>query len=109
MTRSAYYEGLKVLARQKRVQHSVNTAVFGLRELRAIYREEGIRIDYWPLPYKVKALYTCADGDYSVAVQRCLPDEPKLFAFVHELKHHYCDQVQLGAAFGNFFWPTSAV
>ena len=38
----------------------------------------------------------CADGEYSVAVQRRLPDEPKLFALVHELKHHYCDREALG-------------
>ena len=34
----------------------------------------------------------CEDGDCSVAIQRTLPDEPKLFALVHELKHHYCDR-----------------
>jgi Zn-dependent peptidase ImmA (M78 family) len=36
-----------------------------------------------------------ADDDFSVAVQRALPDEPKLFALVHELKHHYRDQALL--------------
>lgn len=44
------------------------------------------------LPYKIKAIYMCADGDFSVAIRRTLPDEPKLFALVHELKHHYRDQ-----------------
>jgi Zn-dependent peptidase ImmA (M78 family) len=92
MSRNAYYEDLKALARQKREHHGVNTAAFGLREIRQIYKAEGVRIDYWPLPYKIKAIYMCADGDYSVAVQRSLPDEPKLFALVHELKHHYRDQ-----------------
>jgi Zn-dependent peptidase ImmA (M78 family) len=37
----------------------------------------------------------CADGDYSVAVQRTLPDEPKLFVLAHELKHHYVDQEKI--------------
>jgi Zn-dependent peptidase ImmA (M78 family) len=83
---------LKSLARKKREEFCVATAAFGLREVRAIYKAEGIRIDYWPLSYKIKAIYMCADGDYSVAVQRALPDEPKLFALVHELKHHYRDQ-----------------
>ena len=32
------------------------------------------------------------DGDPSVLVNRSLPKEPRLFAMVHELKHHYCDQ-----------------
>jgi Zn-dependent peptidase ImmA (M78 family) len=96
MSRHVYYEELKALARSKRVVHQVETAAFGLREVREIYRAEGVRIDYWPLPYRIKALYMCTDGDCSVAVQRALPDEPKLFALIHELKHHYCDREALG-------------
>jgi Zn-dependent peptidase ImmA (M78 family) len=34
----------------------------------------------------------CDGGDPSVLVNRKLPPEPRLFAMVHELKHHYCDQ-----------------
>ena len=94
--RAAQYEMLKALAREKREHYSVVTEAFGLREVRSIYKAEGIRIDYYPLPWKIKALYMCADGECSVAVQRKLPDEPKLFALVHELKHHYCDREALG-------------
>lgn len=97
MTRNAYYEDLKLLALQKRVEYRVNTAAFGLSEVRAIYKQEGIRIDHWPLPRKVKALYMCDDGDCSVALQPTLPYEPKLFALIHELKHHYRDRDALGA------------
>jgi Zn-dependent peptidase ImmA (M78 family) len=97
MNRDAYYEDLKSLAREKRVHYGVDTAAFGLREVRRIYKAEGIRIDPWPLPYKIKALYMCADGDCSVAIQPMLPDAPKIFAFTHELKHHYRDQAVLGA------------
>ena len=96
MSRGAHYETLKVLAREKRSHYCVVTESFGLMEVRKIYKTEGIRIDYYPLPYKIKALYMCADGDCSVAVQRKLPDEPKLFALIHELKHHYCDRDALG-------------
>ena len=97
MSRRAYYEDLKSLAREKRALHGVATAAFGLREVRKIYKAEGIRLDYWPLPRKIKALYMCENGDCSVAVQKSLPDEPKLFALVHELKHHYRDRGMLGA------------
>jgi Zn-dependent peptidase ImmA (M78 family) len=97
MSRHAYYEELKLLARQKRTEHGVDTATLGLREVRSIYKTECIRIDYYPLPYKIKALYMCEDGDCSVALQRRLPDEPKLFALIHELKHHYRDREALGA------------
>ncbi len=96
MSRHAHYQDLKSLAREKREHYGVVTEAFGLRELRRIYKAEGIRIDYFPLPYRIKALYMCADGDCSVAVQRKLPDEPKLFALVHELKHHYRDRDALG-------------
>ena len=97
MSRSNYYEGMLKLARDKRGEHKVDTARFGLREVRAIYKREKIRLDRWPLPRKVKALYMCDDGHCSVAFQNALPPEPKLFALVHELKHHFCDREALGA------------
>lgn len=92
MSNRAYYEDLLSLAREKRAYYGVNTGALGIMQVKSIYKAEGIRIDYYPLPYKVKAVYMCEDGDCSVAIQKRLPDEPKLFAFVHELKHHYRDQ-----------------
>jgi Zn-dependent peptidase ImmA (M78 family) len=98
MGNSAYYEDLKALAREKRQLYGVQTAMFGLREVRAIYRAEKIRIDIWEhLPKSLKALYMCDDGFCSVALRKDLPDEPKLFALVHELKHHYRDRAALAA------------
>lgn len=97
MSRRAYYEGLQELARSKRAEHGVYTAAFGLREVRQIYKKEEIRIDHWPLPRKIKALYMCDDGYCSVALQRKIPEQPKLFALIHELKHHYCDRTALGS------------
>jgi Zn-dependent peptidase ImmA (M78 family) len=96
MGRSEYYNDLKALAREKRTFHGVDTCRFGLLEARKIYRAEGIHIDHWPLPYKIKALYMCADGYSSVALQKSLPDEPKLFALMHEYKHHLTDRTALG-------------
>jgi Zn-dependent peptidase ImmA (M78 family) len=97
MSRRAYYEDLLRLAREKRTLHGVRTEAFGLMQVRKIYKIEGVRIDYWPLPYKLKGLYMCEDGDCSVAIQKSLPDEPKLFTLVHELKHHYRDREALGS------------
>jgi Zn-dependent peptidase ImmA (M78 family) len=91
MSRHAYYEDIKELAREKRQLYGVDTGAFGLREVRKIYKGEGIRLDCWPLSCKIKAIYMCTDDDPSVAVQKSLPNEPKLFALVHELKHHYRD------------------
>src|SRR5713101_5738025 len=90
--RSQYFERMKALADEKRAQFGIETAAFGLREVRKIYAAVGVKIDPWPLPAKIKALYMCDDGQCSVAVQRKLPNEPRQFALVHELKHHFCDQ-----------------
>ena len=97
MSRTAYYQGLKALAAAQRRHYGVQTHNFGLREVRGIYKNEGIRLDLWSLPSKVKAVYMCDDDDFSVAVQESLPYEPKLFALIHELKHHYTDRDQLNA------------
>lgn len=92
MARAGQFEDLKELAREKRLLHKVDTARFGVREMRAIYKAEGIDIHYRDFKGKIKALYMCGDGYYSVALKRGLPDEPKLFSLAHELKHHYRDQ-----------------
>lgn len=92
MSRTAYYEKLKQLATEKRALHRVATANFGLREARAIFKVEGVAVDLRPLKGKIKAVYMCDDDDPSVLVNNSLPDEPRLFAMVHELKHHYCDR-----------------
>ena len=97
MSRRAYYETMQRLAREKRAEHNVDTASFGLREVRAIYKSEGIRIDKWPLRPKIKAVYMCDDDDCSVAIHNKLPNEPRLFALIHELKHHYVDREAIGA------------
>ncbi|MDR3738714.1 MAG: ImmA/IrrE family metallo-endopeptidase [Terracidiphilus sp.] len=96
MSRNDYYEQLKSLARLKRIEFGVRTQSFGLRELRQIYKFERIRIDTRPFGRKLKALYMCDGGDCSVGIQQGLPVEPKLFALVHELKHHYVDREALG-------------
>ena len=96
MSRSEYYNVLRALARKKRALHKVDTYAFGLREARMIYKAEGIQIDHWPLPPKIKALYMCGDGQPSVALKKSLPDQPKLFALMHEYKHHLTDRESLG-------------
>lgn len=92
MKKTGQFEQFKELAREKRKLHKVDTASLGLKEIRQIYKAEGIDIHYYPIAPKIKAIYMCGDGYCSVAVQRKLPDEPKIFALLHELKHHYCDQ-----------------
>lgn len=89
---SAYYEDLKRLARQKREQFGLTTQTLNLTAIKGIYRAEGIIIDPWKLSPRIKAVYMCDGGEPSVLLNETLPREPRLFALVHELKHHYRDR-----------------
>jgi len=93
----ALYEQLKKLARQKRLEFSVTTSDLGLKKVREIYKTEGITIDAWKLPPRIRAVYMCEDGDPSVLISQTLPKEPKLFSLVHELKHHYLDRESIAS------------
>ena len=95
MYRSQYYESMKALADEKRAAYGVETQSLGLQAVRGIYKNEGIVVDLWELPARIRGAYMCDDGDPSVLINKNLPKEPRLFAMVHELKHHYCDQTAI--------------
>lgn len=96
MTRSDYYREMKALALRKRAEHNIETEKLNLRIIQQIYKSERIRIDPWDIKgSRIRAAYFCDSDDNSVMVNSRLPREPKLFALVHELKHHYVDQPQI--------------
>lgn len=90
--KAKYYAFMRDLARKKRAELGIQTRAFGIREIRRIYKRENITIDIRKLPSCLKAIYLAEGGEVSVAIRKDLPDEPKLFAFAHELKHHWADQ-----------------
>src|SRR5947209_4915639 len=91
--RSAYYQKMRALAREKRQLHGVRTDKLKIRFMQRIYRSEGIKIDRRELRgNRIRASYFCDDGECSVLLKKDLPSAPKLFALAHELKHHYVDQ-----------------
>jgi Zn-dependent peptidase ImmA (M78 family) len=92
MFRSEYYAVMKALAAEKRAVYNVTTQDIGLQFIRGIYKAEGVTIDLWDVAARIKGAYMCDDGDPSVLINRKLPKEPRVFAMVHELKHHYCDR-----------------
>lgn len=92
MAAAPSYEALTDLARQKRIQHAVTTGTLNLLVVRRIYKAEQIRVDNWKFPRTVRAAYMSDDAGPSVAINRALPREPKLFSLIHELKHHYVDR-----------------
>ncbi len=95
MFRSEYYESMKALAAEKRAAYSVTTKTLSLSTVRRIYKAEGIKIDMWKLSPRLRGVYMCGDGEPSVLISRTLPKEPRLFAMVHELKHHYQDRAAI--------------
>ena len=92
MNRTAYYEAMKKLATAKRKEFRVTTATLGLREVGRICKVEGITVDRRSLPAKIRAAYMCDEADPCMLVNKNLPAVPRLFAMVHELKHHFCDR-----------------
>jgi len=89
------YESLKRLAREKRAKYGVTTEALNLVVVRKIYSEEEIRIDNWKFPRTIRAAYMSDDSDPSVAINKTLPREPRLFSLIHELKHHYVDRLTI--------------
>ncbi|MGI8495260.1 MAG: ImmA/IrrE family metallo-endopeptidase, partial [Pyrinomonadaceae bacterium] len=93
MSVSQYYQQMRRLALEKRAEYQITTDTLNLTAVRKIYKIERVRIDSWDIKgRKIKAAYFCDDTDSSVLVNKNLPKTPRLFALVHELKHHYTDQ-----------------
>lgn len=113
MNRQAYFEDLKLLARQVRAENGLRSPRVLASDLRRIYDKHGIVIDSWP--YRLRNLRGAFISDHlgnTVLLASGLPQDPMVFTMAHELKHFfrdrdlgisYCDQsnlsktVELGA------------
>jgi Zn-dependent peptidase ImmA (M78 family) len=93
MDRQEQYEKAKSLAREKRLLYLVHSETINLSCLRKIYSQEGIKIKLAEPKRlrKLKAAYFNDENGIDVFLNPKLPNEAKLFALVHELKHHYVD------------------
>jgi Zn-dependent peptidase ImmA (M78 family) len=89
---AAYYSSMRSLAVEKRRELAIDTSSICLSRLRTIFKAEGITIDLRKLPPRIRGVYMCDDDDPSVLINKSLPEEPRIFTMVHELKHHYCDR-----------------
>lgn len=94
MDREDYYGEMRSRAREVRSQYLIRTESLGLREILAIYRDQGIQLDRWkPKLRKVRAAYFVVGNKCSVLLNAAIyPVQPKLFALAHELKHHLVDR-----------------
>lgn len=96
ITRNEYYRLMRTLAHQKRTEYQLITSQISLSSIRQIYKREGIKIDTAPNHLrKLKAAYFNDSDGCSVFLNMKLPDEPRLFAMIHELKHHFIDRDKL--------------
>jgi len=105
MNRQAYFEDLKLLARQVRAEHGLRSPRVLASDLRRIYNCYGIEIDSWP--YRLRDLRGAFISDElgtTVLLAGGLPQDPMVFTMAHELKHYfrdrdlgisYCDQSNL--------------
>ena len=103
MNRAVYYEEMKRLAHELRERYGMATGDVSLSRVRAIYKAEGIRIDYWRHKLrKVRAAYFLVDEEPHVLLNAGIkPKEPRIFALCHELKHHLLDrEVARGGGLG---------
>jgi Zn-dependent peptidase ImmA (M78 family) len=108
MNRQAYYEELKLLARQVRAENGLRSPRVLPSDLRRIYDRHGIMIDSWP--YRLRHLRGAFISDHlgtTVMLASGLPQDPMVFTMAHELKHFfrdrelgisYCDQSNLDKA-----------
>ena len=87
------FDEMRKLANAKRNEFSISTHEINLASIRAIYKQLNIKIDSNRGKLrKIKAAYFCGEYGCSVLLNMQLPVEPRLFAMIHELKHHFVDQ-----------------
>lgn len=90
---SRLYEQARLLAREVRAQYEISGPRLTKSHLRGIYKDQGIRVDYWPYPLKhLRGAYFRGDTEASVLIAKSLPTEQQIFTLGHELKHHLADR-----------------
>lgn len=93
MTRSEYYEQMRILAREMRTRYNLTSPRVLRSDLRRVYRDQKIRIDLWPHRLReVRGAYFHDELGATVMLVKGLPEDPMVFTMAHELKHHLVDQ-----------------
>jgi Zn-dependent peptidase ImmA (M78 family) len=87
-----YYEELKQLARNVRREFGLDGPRVLKSDIKRIYRDKGITLDYWPHPLKgLRGAYFNDENGISIMIAKGLPNDPMVFTMAHELKHHLVD------------------
>ena len=89
---------MRILAEATRANYGFAGPRITRSDMRVVYKDQGITIDYWP--YKLRRLRGSYHNDQygvTVMVAKNLPDDPAIFTLAHELKHHLVDQDKMVA------------
>lgn len=100
MSRYEYYESLKELARQQRLEHGLTTPRVLRSDLRRIYKQHDIQLDLWPpkgamsncAMKTLRGAFFCDEHGITIMISRMLPDAPAIFTMAHEFKHFLVDR-----------------
>ncbi len=81
------------MAKAKRIEHGVRTSDLNVNVLKKILKKEGVRVDLVSaVGNRIRAAYFSDEDGCSILLKKSLPQEPKMFALAHELKHHLMDR-----------------
>lgn len=90
---SDVYTQAKEMAKAKRIEHGVRTSDLNVNTLKKILKKEGVRVDLvTSVGNRIRAAYFSDEDGCSIMLKKSLPQEPKMFALAHELKHHLMDR-----------------
>lgn len=93
LSNAEHYNQARALARQKRLEFGIQTKDIKLPLLKKICKEEDVKVDLVEnIGPRIRAAYFFDDDGASILLKKDLPQEPKLFALTHELKHHFLDR-----------------
>jgi hypothetical protein len=96
---AGYYEDLKILAGQIRVENGLHSSRVTRTDLRRIYSKCGIQIDLWPYKFRsLRGAFFCDEIGMTVMLAKGLPEDPMVFTMAHELKHYFKDR-ELGLSY----------
>lgn len=86
------YTTVRKLANDLRSSYGFSGACIKKSDVRRIYKDEGIRLDYRDDKLRhLRGAYFPSPLGPSVMIAKRLPEEPQIFTLAHELKHHFCD------------------
>jgi len=84
---------MKLLARETRQAHGIEGARVLRSDLRRIFKEHEIELDYWNAPFKrIRGAYFNDEHGPTIMIRKGLPPDPCVFTMAHELKHHLVDR-----------------